>query len=80
MLSTMKGIWRAWKGFAHKLISAQNFVLMSGVYWFAVAPMAIFLKLIRFKLISTPEVSEAEASYWESKSGTLSMDRAQRMF
>ena len=80
MLGTMKAIWRAWKGVAHKIISAQNFVLMTGVYWLAVAPVAIAMKLFRHKLVNRPEVSEQESSYWESKSGTLSMDRAQRMF
>lgn len=80
MLATMKSIWRGWKKVAHKIISAQNFVLMSGVYWLAVAPVAIAMKLIRFKLIHTPEVSDGESSYWETKSGTMSMDRAQKMF
>ncbi|HJN72690.1 MAG TPA: hypothetical protein QGF58_02035 [Myxococcota bacterium] len=76
----MKRIWRAWKGVAHKIISAQNFVLMSGVYWFAVAPVAICMKLIRFRLLSTPSASEEVDSYWEDKEGLLSMDRAQKMF
>jgi len=80
MLALMKRIWRGWKGIAHKIISAQNFVLMAGVYWFAVAPVAIAIKLIRYRLLETPVVDDEADSYWEKKEGTLSMDRAQKMF
>lgn len=80
MLALMKSIWRGWKRFAHKIISAQNFVLMAGVYWFAVAPVAIGLKLIRFRLLDTPVPSDDDDSYWEKKEGVLSMDRASKMF
>ena len=80
MLALMKRIWRGWKRVAHKIISAQNFVLMSGVYWFAVAPVALTLKLIRFKLLRTPVQNDEDESYWEKKEGVLSMDRASRMY
>ena len=77
----MKGIWRGWKRFAHKLISAQNWLLMALVYWFAVMPVAVFLKLIGHKLINTPAKDDSVDSYWEPRDdGGMDMGRAQRMF
>lgn len=77
----MKSIWRGWKRFAHKLISAQNWLLMALVYWFAVMPVAAMLKLIRHRLIHTPETDAEADSYWEPRTdGPLDMGRAERMF
>ncbi len=77
----MKGIWRAWKRLAHKLISAQNWLLMALVYWLAVLPVALGLKLIRHRLIHTPQPDPDLDSYWEPvKGGPMDMARAQRMF
>jgi hypothetical protein len=81
MLATMKTIWRAWKGLAHRIISVQNWVLMAWVYIFAVAPVAIFMKLFGQKLVKRPVIDPEADSYWQDKpDGPLTMDRAQRMF
>ena len=81
MLATMKTIWRAWKGLAHKIIAAQNFVLMSWVYIVAVAPVAIFMKLLGHKLVIRPAIDADADSYWQEKTdGPMTMDRANRMF
>ncbi len=77
----MKAIWRGWKRFAHRLISAQNWLLMALVYWFAVMPVALGLRILRHRLVQ-PVNQDADAdSYWEPRSdGPLDMARAQRMF
>ena len=81
MLATMKTIWRAWKGLAHKIIAAQNFVLMSWVYIVAVAPVAICMKLLGRKLVFRPVIDADADSYWQEKTdGPMTMDRANRMF
>ena len=81
MLATMKTIWRAWKGLAHKIIAAQNFVLMSWVYIVALAPVAIFMKLLGHKLVIRPAIYADADSYWQEKTdGPMTMDRANRMF
>ncbi len=81
MLALMKSVWRAWKGFAHKIIAAQNWLLMAWVYFFAVAPVALVLKLIGKPLVRRPLIDAQADSYWEDKTdGPLTMDRAARMF
>ncbi|MED5369756.1 MAG: hypothetical protein VX899_01965 [Myxococcota bacterium] len=81
MLALHKVIWKAWKGFSHKLISAQNAILMAAVYIFAVAPVAVVFKLIGKRLVSPPEIDPEAESYWEAKEdGRFDMEKAQRMF
>lgn len=81
MLALHKYIWRAWKGFSHKLISAQNAVLMSFVYIFAVAPVAAFFKLTGKRLVQPPRIDPEAESYWEKRDDEpFDMDKAQRMF
>lgn len=45
MLALMKTIWRGWKGFAHKLVAGQSWLLMALVYIFAMGPVSLFVKL-----------------------------------
>ena len=80
MLKLMKRVWRAWKRLAHRLISAQNFVLMALVYWLALAPVAIALKLVRKRVVDEAPPTP-EGTFWqERKSGPMDMERAGRMF
>lgn len=81
MLALHKRIWRAWKGFSHKLIAAQNAVLMAGVYIFAVAPVALVFKLTGKRLVQPPAIDPEADSYWEKRDDEpFDMDKAQRMF
>ena len=81
MLALMKSVWRAWKGLAHRIIKAQNWILMAWVYCFAVAPVALVLKLIGHSLVRRPAIDTQVETYWEERrDGPLTMDRAARMF
>ena len=53
--------------------------LMALVYWMAVAPVAVFMKVFRQKLLER-DAAEAE-SYWRERAeDTFSRERSQRMF
>lgn len=77
----MKRIWRGWKRLAHHIVSAQNFVLMSVVYWFALAPVAVALKLVGKKVIAPPPEKDAQGSFWRPRAAPgYDLQRANRMF
>lgn len=77
----MKAIWRAWKGFSHRLIKAQNWFLAASVYVTALAPVALVFKVIGKKLVSPPTPSVDEDSYFTPvQDPQLDMKRAERMF
>ena len=81
MLSLFKRLWWLWKGLAHELISAQNWVLMAFVYWVAVAPIAVIFKLIQRR--PADEIAEPATTdtFWIERSAPpLTMKRAKRMF
>ncbi|MCK6525030.1 hypothetical protein L6R49_26805 [Myxococcota bacterium] len=81
MLTLMKRIWRGWKRLAHHIVSAQNFVLMSVVYWFALAPVAVALKLVGKKVIAPPPEKDAQGSFWRPRAAPgYDLQRANRMF
>lgn len=80
MLGTFKVIWLGWKRFSHKLISAQNWFLMSLVYWLALAPVAVMMKLRRARLLDRGLGDEGAESFWiEREDGAYTMDRSQHM-
>ncbi|MEY3213061.1 MAG: hypothetical protein RIT28_3542 [Pseudomonadota bacterium] len=77
----MKKIWRSWKGLAHHIVAAQNFVLMSLVYWVALAPVALCLKLIGRSVIAPPPEKDAQGSFWRPRAASgYDLQRANRMF
>lgn len=77
----MKVIWRAWKGVAHRIIQAQNWFLMSIVYWIALAPVAILLRLSRRPVVPADPSPDERGSYWIPRDdGPITMERAGRMF
>ncbi|MCB9764894.1 MAG: hypothetical protein H6739_34275 [Alphaproteobacteria bacterium] len=81
MLPLMKRIWRAWKGLAHRIITAQNYVLMAIVYWVALAPVALVLKLVRHEVVPAAPEQDPEGSFWQQRRvPPLDMDRASRMY
>ena len=80
MLGLFKIIWRHWKGFAHKLIKAQNWFLMALVYWGAVAPVAVMMKLRGRRLLDRTLGDESADSFWVPREdGPYTMDRSQHM-
>ena len=81
MLRTMKVIWRRWKGFAHRLVNAQNRFLMGVVYVVAVAPVALVFRLLGTQLIDRAAADPDAETFWVPRAEPqLDMKRASRMF
>lgn len=81
MLDLMKTVWRAWKGIAHRIITAQNWILMSLVYVVAVAPVALVLRVVGKQVVKPPQPPGEDGSFWEPlEDGPMTMDRANRMY
>jgi|GEM_PF-3420922 len=60
MLGLMKTIWAAWKAFTHGLVKVQSQVLMALVYFLALGPVSLFIKLSpRRRLDRAPADPEA---------------------
>lgn len=77
----MKRIWRVWKGLAHRIIQAQNWLLMSIVYWLALAPVAVALRLTGHKPVPPTPEPAPDGSFWiPRQDGAMGMERATRMF
>jgi len=80
MLSLFKTLWRKWQSFAHRLIKAQNWFLMSLVYWLALAPVAIAMKLKGSVLLDRSLGEDGAESLWnEREDSVYTMDKSQHM-
>ena len=80
MLNLYKQIWRGWKGFAHRIIAAQNWFLMAMVYVTAVAPVAVMMKLFRRPLLDRSLGDEGAESYWiPREDGPYTMEKSKHM-
>lgn len=80
MLTLFKAIWRRWKGFAHRLISAQNWFLMCLVYWGSVAPIAILMKTFAKPLLDRGLGPDDASSFWiDRDDGPMTMEQASHM-
>lgn len=79
MLALMKTIWRGWKGFAHKLVSGQSWLLMAIVYFVAVGPVSIYVKLdARRRLDRGPADPQADSYALPVPAKVVDVRRAQR--
>ncbi len=80
MLGTFKVLWRGWKRASHRLISAQNWLLMALVYWLALAPVALLLRLRRAQLLDRGPGEPGAESFWIPRGdGAYTLDRSQHM-
>lgn len=81
VLESFKRMWVAWGGFARGLLIAQNWVLMSFAYVFAIGPVALAMRLGGRRMIDRAPPEPGASSYWRPRSGKpMSMDEASRMF
>ena len=82
MLELFKRMWIAWNDqVVRNIMRAQNFVLMSIVFVFALAPVALVLKALGRRMIDRRAPPAGTASYWVERDGKpLTMDRATRQF
>lgn len=80
LLIFMKRLWYAEQRGIHGIIGLQNKLLMTIVYLIAIFPVAVILKLMGKRLIDAP-LERGKDSYWEPcDDGSLTIDRAKRMF
>ena len=66
MLSVMKALWRRWKGLAHGIIRAQNWLIMVVAYGVGMGPVA-FIMLVRGEDLIDRCLGDLEGeTYWLS--------------
>ncbi len=67
MLHAMKSIWKAWKGLAHGIISAQNSALLIVVFVFGMTPSALIARITGRKLLDRAPLKEGEQpeTHWK---------------
>ena len=64
MLQVMKAIWGRWKGLAHSIIRAQNWIVMAVAYVIGMGPVAVIMRLKNADLIDRG-LGDIEAdSHW----------------
>lgn len=63
VLSFMVTLWRGWKGFTHKLITGQSWLIMAIVYFTAIGPMSLFIKLDRNRRLDREPADPSAESF-----------------
>ena len=64
MLHIMKAMWRRWKGLAHSIIRAQNWLIMAIAYLIAMGPVAAIMRLKSNDLIDRGLGDPDARSFW----------------
>lgn len=64
MLAVLKTIWRNWKRGVHGINAGISWTLMSFVYWTAVMPVALFMKLTGRQLLDRGLGDPAAKTFW----------------
>ena len=64
MLAFMKFLWRRWKGLAHRIIAAQNWLVMAIAYAVGMGPVAVIMRMKHPDLIDRGLGDPESASYW----------------
>jgi hypothetical protein len=82
MLELLRVLWVGWnERVLRNLLRFQNAILMGVVWVFALAPLAILLRLMRHPLIDRSPPDTATKSYWQPRDGKpMTMDQASRQF
>ncbi len=83
MLQAMKRLWRGWRKLAHGIITAQNTILLGGVFLFGIGPTAILAKITGRKLLDRRSIAAGEQpeSHWSPiQDPPADLNSAQRPF
>ena len=64
MLGLLKLLWRNWKGLAHRIIAAQNWLVMAIAYGVGMGPVAIIMRIKHDDLIDRGLGDPDCESYW----------------
>ena len=64
MLAILKTIWRTWKKGVHGINAAISWTLMSFVYWTAVMPVALFMKMTGRQLLDRSLGEPTAKTFW----------------
>ena len=81
MLELFKRLWIGWNDRVVKnILRVQNAALMSLVFVFALAPVAIFLRLTGRQMLDRGPATKAD-SYWQKRDGKpMTMKEAARQY
>ena len=66
MLALMKTLWRRWKGLAHRIIAAQNWLVMALAYVIAMGPVSFFMRLKDPDLIDRGLGDPESPTFWHT--------------
>jgi hypothetical protein len=82
MLEVFKRLWIGWNDqVVRNILRAQNFVLMSIVFIFGLAPVALALKAMRRPMLDRGSAPPGTQSYWVERDGKpMTMEQAARQF
>ncbi len=82
MLELFKGMWIGWNDrVVRNILRAQNFVLMSIVFIFGLAPIALALKAMRRPMLDRGPAAPGTKSYWVERDGKpITIEQAARQF
>jgi len=64
MLALLKTLWRHWKGLAHRIIAAQNWIIMAVAYAVAMGPVSLIMRIKNPDLIDRGLGDESWDSFW----------------
>jgi nitroreductase len=64
MLELLKTLWRHWKGLAHRIIAAQNWLLMAIAYGIAMGPVSFVMRIKNPDLIDRGLGDESWDTFW----------------
>ena len=82
MLELFKQMWIGWNDrVVRNILRVQNYVLMSVVFIFGLAPVALALKAMRRPMLDRGPAPPGTQSYWVERDGKpLTIEQAARQF
>ena len=74
-MNTFRGLWTAWKALAARVGHVQSRLLLVVLYFVAVGPIALVLRLV-----SDPLDVKGAGSTWRTRTRTPSLEAARKQF
>ena len=72
---TWRALWRGWKALATRIGHFQSRLLLVVLYFLAVGPVAVVVRMI-----SDPLGLKGTGSTWTTRERTISMERSRKQF
>ena len=81
MILFFKALWRKQKAGIHGILMLQNWILMTFVYWVALAPVAVLSKIFRWEMLDLSPPDPKAKTYWIPRDeGPMTLEKARRRF